>query len=84
MEQLKKAAIERFQKDGYTNPLEGDDWKRFDPIAPPAPDSDDGLLFQDPDGLDEAMESLGQYARSMDFRKDEKFQLLNRLLEQSM
>ncbi len=80
---LKRACIERFRSDGYTEPLDGDDWRRFPTTPLPSPDSDDGLLFQDPDELEKVIRDLGQYARSSAFTKDERFELLNKLCESS-
>ena len=78
---LKKACIQRFVSDGYHTALEGDDWKRFTPKSPPRSESDDGLLFQDPNELEDQIEALGRYARSSDFTKDEQYQMLKRLFE---
>ena len=78
-QELKRACIQHFKMDGYLNPLDGDDWKRFAPPATPEVDSDKGLLFQDPEDLKMQIECLGTYARSTDFTEDEKFQMLHRL-----
>lgn len=80
---LKNACIRRFQIDGYTEPLEGDDWKAFQKAAPPSEFSDDGLLFQDPEELEKEIHALGQYARSAKFIQDSRFNLLNKLCEVS-
>lgn len=44
---MRRALIDRFRSEGYTVPLEGDDWRRFPKAAMPT-DPDAGLLFQDP------------------------------------
>jgi|GEM_PF-1284821 len=80
---LKHACIERFQLDGYTEPLDGDDWKRFPETRPPAQYTDDGLLFQDPEDLQKEIDSLGKYARSSKFTKDSRFDLLGKLCDVS-
>jgi hypothetical protein len=78
---LKNACMTRFLEDGYTDPIEDNDWRSF-PIAElPEPDSDDGLLFQDPDDLDEQIKKLGIYERSTDFKKDAQYGLLQRLFD---
>jgi len=46
---MRKALIEHFKREGYAEPLDGDDWKRFPKMQMPA-DPDAGLLFQDPPG----------------------------------
>lgn len=58
---LKQSLIERFKRDGYNKPLEGDDWKKFPKRdIPEAPDY--GLLFQDGNaqGLQDKIDALGQ------------------------
>lgn len=83
LERLKEAFIHRFQKDGYTLPIEGDGWKRFPAPPAPLPNTDEGLLFQDPQELCPAIKSLGNFTRPMEFVKDGKFKLLENLLELS-
>jgi arylsulfatase A-like enzyme len=58
---LRTRLIARFQRDGYTRPLEGDRWRAF-PVKsmPAAPDA--GLLFQDPATLPARLAALGPYA----------------------
>lgn len=83
LEKLKKLAIDRFKKDGYDLPIEGDDWARFPNAEFPA-DPEDGLLFQDPKGLQKAIDDLGPaYARNELDKTDDKFNLLARLGKQS-
>ncbi len=77
---LKRACLKRFCEDGYTDVVEGDDWKRFDSMEPPQPGTDDGMLFQDPDQLDRDIRELGQFARSTDFKSDERFRLFDHLV----
>ena len=76
---LKKACIERFARDGYDAPIEGGDWKQFEAPALPERDSDEGLLFQDPQSLGSLIDSLGRYARCTKFTSDAKYQMLDRL-----
>lgn len=78
---LKSACIKRFQDDGYTDPLEDDDWKRFPKTNPPEQYTDEGLLFQDPEELEKEINGLGQYARSSEFKKESRFRLLEKLCE---
>jgi len=80
---LKSACIKRFQSDGYTEPVDGDDWKRFPKVAPPTTHTDDGLLFQDPEELAKEIQALGKYARSSSFTKDRRFKLFEKLSEAS-
>lgn len=81
LKRLKQACIKRFQIDGYTEALDGDDWKHFPETELPMQYTDDGLLFQDPEGLEKDIDSLGKYARSTKFTRDSRFGLLERLCE---
>ncbi len=80
---LKLACIKRFQEGGYTGPLIGDEWKRFPRIEAPRKGTDDGFLFQDPVDLEEQIKTLGAFARSSEFTKDERFKLFDKLREVS-
>lgn len=46
-EKMRHSIIDYFKRDGYLDPLEGDDWKRYQPKTIPD-DPDAYLLFQDP------------------------------------
>ena len=59
---LRSTLIERFQADGYHIAVEDGAWKRYGRQAlPDYPDF--GLLFQDPPGTQDAIDTLGPYAR---------------------
>lgn len=58
---MRQHLIERFQKDGYLDPLDGDTWRQFDKLSVPD-EIDAGLLFQDPRGLADLVAALGEYA----------------------
>ncbi len=81
---LKDACLQRFQEDGYTEVLEADDWKPYPMIESPAPGNDDGMIFQDPENLDNQIKELGQYARSMEFKSSERFQLFAKIVAASL
>lgn len=83
LELLKDACIQRFRRDGILEPIDGDDWKRYPAAVPPILNSDEGLLFQDPEELEKQIEALGHYARSTDFTKDNQYNLLERLCDVS-
>ncbi len=83
LELLKQACIERFESSGYTTSLVGKDWKRYPITEPPARQSDDGLLFQDPAALDDEIKRLGRYSRSTEFKFEEKYGLLKQLCDVS-
>jgi hypothetical protein len=81
---LKTLAIDRFKKDGYTLPIDGDDWARFPKIEFPE-NPDEGLLFQDPPGLQSAINNLGpDYARDEIDKTADAYNLLGRLGKRSM
>ena len=80
---LKQQAIQRFQADGYTLPLDGDDWAQF-PAYDPFADADDGLLFQDALSLSKDLQSLpAGYRRDGVDTDAEAYNLLHRLVERS-
>ncbi len=83
LEQLKNACIQRFRSDGYLNPLDNYNWKRFAPTEVPAPDTDVGLLFQDPQELKRQIEELGAYSKSSEFMEDEAYRWLRNLYKSS-
>ena len=64
---LRTAIIKRFRADGYTDPIDGDDWRRYEPLDLPG-DGDFGLLYQDPPGTQERVDALGAYARNVTLR----------------
>jgi len=43
---MRRATIDYLREEGYTEPLDGDDWRRYPPPEFPR-DPDAGLLFQD-------------------------------------
>jgi len=47
LEAHRRALIAALRADGYTTPLDGDGWKRFDPPPPVPIDPDAWQLFQD-------------------------------------
>ena len=60
-ERLERALVDRFRRDGYTAPLDGDGWRRYPPTRlSERPDA--GLLVQDPPGLAGDLAALGPYA----------------------
>jgi arylsulfatase len=63
MRRLREETIARFQRDGYTGPLNGDAWRSWPRREVPPGDS--GLLFQDDAGLQERIDALGPYARKV-------------------
>ncbi|MEM9157569.1 MAG: sulfatase-like hydrolase/transferase [Verrucomicrobiota bacterium] len=83
LETMKSACIQRFRSDEYYPPIDGNDWRRYPKTELPVDTSDDGLLFQDPPGLDRNIETLGAFARSTEFKKDPLYSLLNRLCDAS-
>ncbi len=84
LEKLKQIAIDRFKKDGYMLPLEGGDWARFPKMKFPE-NPDEGLLFQDPPGLQSAINKLGpDYARDEIDKTADTYNLLGRLGKRSM
>jgi arylsulfatase A-like enzyme len=84
LEKLKQIAIDRFKKDGYTLPIDGDDWARFPKMEFPE-NPDEGLLFQDPPGLQSAINNLGpDYARDEIDKTADTYNLLGRLGRRSM
>ena len=83
LESMKSACIERFRSDEYDQPIDGSDWRRYPKAELPEEASDEGLLFQDPPGLDRGIDALGAFARSTEFKKDPRYSLLNRLFDAS-
>lgn len=82
--EMKRRLIQRFQDDGYDLPLAGDDWARFPPAQLPA-DRDDGLLFQDPSDLSQALAGLeAGYHRAGVDPSSRRYNLLQRLVDRSM
>ncbi|MBK1879347.1 sulfatase family protein [Pelagicoccus mobilis] len=81
---LKQACLERFRADDYNKAISGDDWKRFPAMAPPAANSDDGMLFQDPTALDDQISQLGEYARPMEIKNSDCFRVFERLVKESL
>ncbi len=61
---MRSTLIRRLHEDGYTDVLDGDQWRRYGTQTVPA-DPDYGLLFQDRPGLQERIDALGPYARSV-------------------
>jgi arylsulfatase A-like enzyme len=55
---MRSACIERFRRDGYTGAITGRTWRRFGVRTLPE-DPNYGLLFQDPAGLQQDIDSLG-------------------------
>lgn len=53
--------IERFETDNYDQAVEGGYWREYELPAFPKPDSDDGLLFQDAEHLEQLLGKLGPY-----------------------
>lgn len=62
LERLKSALFERFEKDGYSEPVNDGDWRTFPKWQMPK-DPDYGLLLQDPPELSKVTSGLGQYER---------------------
>ncbi|MEZ4870010.1 MAG: sulfatase-like hydrolase/transferase [Caldilineaceae bacterium] len=64
---LQQALIQRFQQDGYTAAVKGDQWRRYagvDTVRQKLEtDADYGLLFQDRARLQGRIDALGPYAR---------------------
>ncbi len=58
IEPMRQECIQRFRRDGYGLPLDGDDWRHFEPMEFPS-DPQEGLLLQDSPALREALEELG-------------------------
>ena len=62
VERLRSQLIGRFQRDGYREILDGDEWRRYGKLR--LPDQPDyGLLFQDRPELQTRVDALGEYAR---------------------
>ena len=81
---VKKIAIDRFNKDGYTQAVEGDDWVRYPGVDFPS-DPNDGLLFQDPPTLQGALNDLGPgYQREPIDKTLDEYCLLRRLGQRSL
>ncbi len=81
--ELKQKAIERFKADGYELPIEDNEWAHFPNFQVPS-DPLDGLLFQDADDLDAAIERLGpDFARNEIDKSDDKYNLIRRLVQRS-
>ena len=73
---LRSACIKRFCEDGYTAVIDGSDWRRFGVRSLPE-DTDYGLLFQDPSGLQESINSLGnEYSREVTLPHDKGIRLV--------
>jgi arylsulfatase len=75
LKDLRKVMIGRFQRDGYDDALQGDEWRRYEPLSMPQ-DEDAGLLIQDPEGLEERFDKLGEYAPNMRVSGYEAMRLL--------
>lgn len=74
---LRDACIRRFQSDGYTEPLDGDTWRRYPRRKLPA-DADTGLLFQDAPDLQDRIDALDEgYRRTVTVQDDVSLMLLN-------
>ena len=71
---MQTALIDRFRADGYDDPLKGDVWQRFESLSMP-PAADAGLLFQDPEGLEERIDELGVYASGKHVRAHDALRL---------
>ena len=81
---LREKCVSRFASDGYTSPIDGDNWRQFERIEIPR-DPEEGLLFQDPPTLEQAITGLGPgYARGGIDKLQEKFHLLSKLVSISM
>ncbi len=72
---LKQELIKRFKRDGYTEPLNGDDWRTYPTRAIPD-DPDDGLLYQDDPDIQARIDKLGPYARRVTIDDRESYKLL--------
>ncbi|MDQ8180043.1 sulfatase-like hydrolase/transferase [Pelagicoccus sp. SDUM812005] len=62
LKRLKGALMQRFEQDGYCDPIDGEEWRRFPKWEMPK-DPDYGLLRQDPPQLSEESAKLGIYDR---------------------
>jgi arylsulfatase A-like enzyme len=58
---LSAALRKRYQRDGYTSPLDGQEWKDFGGRKPPV-HPDEGLLVQYPKNIRQILGGLGAYA----------------------
>ena len=58
-EAMRQRLIERFLKDGYTEPIKDNAWWQY-PRKTVHPHQDAGLLYQDPHGLDDIVSDLKQ------------------------
>ena len=73
---LERTLIERFQRDGYAAPLDGDRWRCFEPRTV-SDDPLDGLLYQDRHDLQDRIDALGPgYARPVTVPPRESYKLL--------
>ncbi len=77
LRRLRSLCIKRLEKAG-SNAVANGQWTPFP--APRFPENpDDGLLFQDPPGLYEAIQNLGPHARQGIDRGDKRYNLLDSL-----
>jgi len=72
---MRMKLIQRFHRDKYTQPLEGDSWRAY-PQRHIPDDPNAGLLFQDARGLQERIDALGPYARPVTVTGPEAIALL--------
>ena len=59
---IRRKLIQRYERDGYDLAVQVCAWREYAPPTFPDPDSDDGMLFQDPPHLSDLLKSLGTYA----------------------
>ncbi len=73
---MRARCVQRFRADGYDGPLDGDGWRTFPKREIPA-DPDAGLLYQDPNDLQDQIDALGPgYRRTVTVPPDESLMLL--------
>ena len=82
-EYLKQACLHRLREDGFTEAIDGNDWRRFPAQENLRAGSDEGMIFQDPLDLDVQLRQLKQYESSNEFKKSEQFQLFERIVSAS-
>ena len=65
--ELRQALLSRFERDGYSDPVENGAWRPYPRIDSPD-DPDAGLIYQDTPNLQEQINELGEYARPVTAR----------------
>ena len=75
LEKMRAALMEILRADGYVEPLEGQNWKKYPRRQVPA-NPDAGLLFQDAADTQRRVDALGEYARPVTLVRPDPLNLL--------